>query len=66
MVIKCVSDGGTCALGGYCKECPYQEIAKLEQENQRLRGALEFYADHFEETSAIGEVAHKALEVSDE
>ena len=30
-MIRC-EDGGTCGLGGYCKECPYKLIAELEAE----------------------------------
>jgi len=36
---KCY-DGGICGIGGYCKDCPFQEIARLQAENERLRTRL--------------------------
>ena len=26
---KCIGDGGTCGLGGYCEECPHTKPADL-------------------------------------
>ena len=36
----CISDGGTCALGGYCAKCLYLDIAALRADCDLLRNKI--------------------------
>jgi hypothetical protein len=50
---KCISDGGTCGLGGQCKECRHVEPVQVGIELSvcfRIRAALQ---DGFENASEL-------------